>query len=166
MMETKDYMLEKYYGGETDHREEATLRRILATDKSADGRLMRALGEIYDMAAPDEIKPVRRRFSGWSVWISAVAAAIAVIATVGAWLLPGSDVEPDMAVTASCGGQGSGARIVTDPDEAMTIFAGAMAMAQSRIDAANLTAFKTVDRISMNVNASIENQISSIPNFR
>lgn len=166
MMETKDYLLEKYYRGETDRREEDTLQRILATDESPDGRLMRALGEIYDMAAPGEIKPVRKRFSGWSVWISAVAAAIAVIATVGAWILPGSDVEPDMAVTASCGGQGSGARIVTDPDEAMTIFAGAMAMAQSRIDAANLTAFKTVDRISMNVNASIENQISSIPNFR
>ena len=166
MMETKDYLLEKYYRGETDCREEDTLQRILATDKSPDGRQMRALGEIYDMAAPDEIKPVRKQFSGWSVWISAIAAAIAVIVTIGAWILPGSDVDPKMEITASGGEQGSGARIVTDPDEAMTIFAGAMVMAQNRIDAANLTAFKTVDRISMNVNASIENQISSIPNFR
>ena len=82
MMETKDYLLEKYYRGETDCREEDTLQRILATDKSPDGRQMRALGEIYDMAAPDEIKPVRKQFSGWSVWISAIAAAIAVIVTI------------------------------------------------------------------------------------
>lgn len=166
MMETKDYLLEKYYGGETNRREEATLRSILAADESADGRLMRALGEIYAMAAPDEIKPVRRRFSGWSVWISAVAAAIAVIATVGAWILPGSDVEPDMAVTASGGGQGSGARIVTDPDEAMTIFAGAMAMAQSRIDAANVITLQGVEKVAMAIDATLEYQISIIPNIK
>lgn len=40
--------------------------------------------------------------------------------------------------------QGSGARVITDPDEAMTMLAGAMAMAQSRIDAANEIAFRIV----------------------
>ncbi len=165
-METKDYLLEKYYGGETDRREEDTLQRILATDKSPDGRLMRALGEIYDMAAPDEIKPVRKQFSGWSVWISAIAAAIAVIVTIGAWILPGSDVDPKMEITASGGEQGSGARIVTDPDEAMTIFAGAMAMAQNRIDAANVITLQGIEKVAMAIDATLEYQISIIPNIK
>lgn len=165
-METKDYLLEKYYGGDTDRREEDTLRRILATDESSDGRLMRAFGEIYDMAAPDEIKSVRKRFSGWSVWISAIAAAIAVIATAGAWILPYSDSEPQMEITASCGVQGSGARIVTDPDEAMTILAGAMAMAQNRIDAANEITLQGVEKVAMAIDATLEYQISAIPNIK
>lgn len=167
-MKTKDYLIGKYYDGDTTAEEETTLRMMLADDDSADGRLLRAFEEIYDMAAPAREKPLRRCFSGWSVWVSSAAAAIAVLATIGAAMTHGGGEEPFMAdMEASYGAvQGSGARVITDPDEAMTMLAGAMAMAQSRIDAANEIAFRTIDRVSMTVNASIENQISSIPNFR
>ena len=68
-MKTKDYLIGKYYDGDTTAEEETTLRMMLADDDSADGRLLRAFEEIYDMAAPAREKPLRRRFSGWSVWV-------------------------------------------------------------------------------------------------
>lgn len=48
-MKTKDYLIGKYYDGDTTAEEETTLRMMLADDDSADGRLLRAFEEIYDM---------------------------------------------------------------------------------------------------------------------